>query len=56
MSGIDLGQCDYDGRTPLHVAATHGRSCDIDTPLSLSYSTIASLPALLVIIIINVLS
>ena len=24
VSGMDLSQCDYDGRTPLHVAATHG--------------------------------
>ena len=24
MAGVDLGQCDYDRRTPLHVAAAEG--------------------------------
>ena len=24
MSGMDLGQCNYDGRTPLHVAVAEG--------------------------------
>lgn len=24
LSGIDLGQCNHDGRTPLHVAAAEG--------------------------------
>ena len=24
MAGVDLGQCNYDGRTPLHVAAAEG--------------------------------
>lgn len=24
MAGVNLGQCNYDGRTPLHVAAAEG--------------------------------
>ncbi len=24
MAGIDLSQCNYDGRTPLHIAAAEG--------------------------------